>query len=48
MQVEKKYFETQVEKLQVEKNQLAVSNKSLEIKVDSLQKELRRKNLLLV
>ena len=48
LQTEKSYFKTQVEKLKIEKNQLAVSNKSLAIKVDSLQKELQRKNLVLV
>ena len=48
LQTEKSYFKTQVEKLKIEKNQLAVSNKSLASKVDSLQKELQRKNLVLV
>ena len=48
LQTEKNYFKTQVEKLQIEKNQLAVSKKSLAIKVDSLQKELQRKTLVLV
>ena len=48
LQTEKNYFKTQVEKLQIEKNQLAVLNKSLATKVDSLQKELQRKNLVLV
>ena len=37
-----------MEKLQVEKNQLAITNESLAIKVDSLQKQLQRKNFLLV
>ena len=37
-----------MEKLQVEKNQLAISNESLAVKVDSLQKQLQRKTLLLV
>ena len=48
MQTEKNYFKTQVEKLKIEKNQLAVLNKSLAIKVDSLQEELQRKTLVLV
>ena len=47
LQTEKSYFKTQVEKLKIEKNDFAVSNKSLAIKVDSLQKELQRKNLTL-
>ena len=44
LQSEKAYFKTQVEKLKIEKNDLAVSNKSLAIKVDSLQEELQKKN----
>ena len=48
LQNEKNYFKTQAEKLQIEKDQLAVSNKSLVIEVDSLQKELQRKILVLV
>ena len=48
MQVEKNYFKVQVEKLQTEKNQIAISNKYLMNKVDLLQKELQRKSLPLV
>ena len=44
LQSEKAYFKTQVEKLKIEKNQLALLNKSLAIKVDSLQEELQKKN----
>ena len=48
LQQEKNYLIAQVDKLQFEKNQLAVCNKKLIIKVSSLQKELERKPLPLV
>ena len=45
LQAEKNYFRTQVEKLQIENKQLFISNKSLEKKVDSFQKNLQRKTV---
>ena len=48
LQQEKNYLIAQVDKLQFEKNQLAVSNIKLIIKVSLLQKELERKPLPLV
>ena len=35
------YFQTQVEKLQIEKKQLITSNKRLTNKVNSLEKEIK-------
>ena len=43
LQSEKAYFKTQVEKLEIEKKQLVISNKSLTNKVDMLEKCLQRK-----
>ena len=34
------YFQTQVEKLQIEKKQLIITNKKLSNKVNSLEKEI--------
>ena len=48
LQTEKNYYKTQVETLQIEKNQIAISNKYLMNKVDSLKKELQRKTFMLV
>ena len=35
------YFQTQVEKLQIEKKQLVISNKKLSNKVNNLEKEIK-------
>ena len=43
LQSEKAYFKTQVEKLEIDKKQLIISNKSLTNKVDMLEKHLQRK-----
>ena len=43
LQSEKAHFKTQVEKLEIEKKQLIISNKSLTNKVDMLEKYLQRK-----
>ena len=43
LQSEKAYFKTQVEKLEIEKKQLIISNKSLTNKVDMLEKYLQKK-----
>ena len=48
LQKEKNYLITQVEKLQIEKSQIAISNKNLINKVSFLQKELQEKTLPLV
>ena len=41
LQAKTTYFLTQVEKLQVEKNQLIFSNKKLSNKANSLEKEIK-------
>ena len=41
LQVKTNYFQTQVENLQIEKNQLIISNKRLSNKVNSLEKEIK-------
>ena len=41
LQAKTTYFQTQVEKLQIEKDQLLISNKKLSNKVNSLEKELK-------
>ena len=43
LQSEKAYFKTQVEKLEIEKKQLLVSNENLTNKVNMLEKDLQRK-----
>ena len=43
LQSDKAHFKTQVEKLEIEKKQLIISNKSLTNKVDMLEKYLQRK-----
>ena len=48
LQSEKAFFKTQVEKLTIEKKQLAISNKNLRNKVNMLEKDLKIKALLLV
>ena len=44
MQYEKTYYKTKVEKLQLEKEQLINSNKSLSNKVDCLKEKLKSKS----
>ena len=41
LQAKTTYFQTQVEKLQIEKKQLIISNKKLSNKVNSLEKEIK-------
>ena len=48
LQSEKAFFKTQVEKLTIEKKQLAISNKNLKNRVNMLEKDLKIKALLLV
>ena len=48
LQSEKAFFKTQVEKLTIEKKQLAISNKNLRNRVNMLEKDLKTKALLLV
>ena len=43
LQSEKAYFKTQVEKLNIEKKQLIISNKNLFNKVNMLEKHLQTK-----
>ena len=43
LQSEKAHFKTQVEKLEIEKKLLVISNKSLTNKVNMLEKYLQRK-----
>ena len=43
LQSEKAHFKTQVEKLEIEKKHLIISNKSLTNKVEMLEKCLKRK-----
>ena len=43
LQAEKNYFKTQVEKLQIEKKQLIISNKNLSNEVNCLKENLKRK-----
>ena len=48
LQSEKAYFKTQVEKLNIEKKQLIISNKNLSNRVNMLEKDLIMKAFLLV
>ena len=48
MQVERNYFKTQVEKLQIENQKLVVSNKKLVNKNSFLEEKLKTTNYLLV
>ena len=41
LQAKTTYFQTQVEKLQIEKKQLIISNTKLSNKVNSLEKEIK-------
>ena len=41
LQAKTTYFQTQVEKLQIEKKQLIISNLKLSSKVNSLEKEIK-------
>ena len=43
IQSEKTHLKNQVEKLNIEKKQLVISNKNLTNKVDMLEKDLQRK-----
>ena len=45
LQAKTTYFQTQVDKLQIEKDQLLISNKKLSNKVNSLEKELKELKL---
>ena len=41
LQAKSTYFQTQVEKLQIEKKQLIISNKKLSNKVNNLENEIK-------
>ena len=41
LQAKTTYFQTQVKKLQIDKNQLKISNEKLSNKVSSLEKEIK-------